>query len=207
MNRHFRVLIIAAALVLTLSCVTYAAEDVFVNDEAADNTVLTDNTNITEGVITDDTETLSGTIEALKGKPDNTDYYKTAARLYANNKDNGFKVFTDGSKIDFSKYDNILPVIEAGRTLIPIRAMSEAMGASVDYNSSERLVTITLDDKIIKLTLDFNIAKVNGEDKTLDVPAKSVGGRTMIPLRFVGEAFGKTVGYEFNGDVKVIYTY
>jgi hypothetical protein len=207
MNRIFRISAIVFALVLIFSCVAYAADDVFVNDEPSDNSVLNDNTDISQGITTAPAATLQETLDSIKAEPNNPDYYKTAAQLYANSSNTGFKVFTDGNPIDFSKYDNVLPVIDSGRTLIPIRALAEGLGATVDYNSSLRLITITLEDKVIKLTLDSNAADVNGTQKTLDVPAKSVSGRTMVPIRFVGEAFGKTVGYDASGEIKVISVY
>lgn len=82
------------------------------------------------------------------------------------------------------------PVIKDGRTLIPVRAVSEAFGADVTWDPLLRTVTITRGETEIVLEIDSIGAMVNGEESTLDVPPEIMGGRTVVPLRFVLEEMG-----------------
>ncbi|PKM55290.1 MAG: hypothetical protein CVV00_04595 [Firmicutes bacterium HGW-Firmicutes-5] len=88
------------------------------------------------------------------------------------------------------------PVIKEGRTLIPVRAITEAMGATVTWNSEEKLVTIVKDDKTIVFDLLNNITYVNDVEATIDVPAGVMNNRTMVPLRFIAENLGLTVVWD-----------
>jgi len=82
------------------------------------------------------------------------------------------------------------PVIKDGRTLIPVRAVSEAFGASVAWDPVSRTVTIVREETEIVLGIDSLEAMVNGEEEPLDVPPEIMGGRTVVPLRFVLEKMG-----------------
>jgi len=88
------------------------------------------------------------------------------------------------------------PVIKDGRTLIPVRAISEAMGATVEYNAEEKIVIITKDDKIITFNLAENKVYVGEDEAAIDVPAEVMNNRTMVPLRFIAENLGLTVEYD-----------
>lgn len=209
MNRLIRGFVAMVLGAMLISGAAYAAsgEEVFVNDDGLDASLLQEGTNIDPATVVlpaADENTLEGVIDALRGTPGNLPLYSKAAQLYSQNKFQGFKVFSKGMLIDFSKYDNVMPTIVDGRTLIPVRALAESLGAVVTYDESTREITIVLSGKTIQLRLDSAQATVNGVPNTLDVPAAAIGGRTMIPLRFVGEAFGKTVGWYPAGDVKVI---
>ncbi len=88
-----------------------------------------------------------------------------------------------------------VPYTENWRTMVPVRAVSENFGAEVSWNDLEQKVTIVSGDITVELIINSDIAKVNGEEKKLDTPAITVNGRTMVPLRFVGEALNKSVEY------------
>ncbi len=83
-----------------------------------------------------------------------------------------------------------------GRTLVPIRFLSEAFGCSIKWDTKEGKITITKGSFEIILLKDKNTALVNGVAKTLDVPPTIIAGRTLVPLRFIAEAFGATVNYD-----------
>ncbi len=107
----------------------------------------------------------------------------------------------NGEKIYFDQ----LPVIDNGRTLVPLRAIFETIGAAVDWNGETQTVTATKDDVTVSLIINNTTATKNGETITLDVPAKIVGGRTLVPVRFVADCFG--VNVDWNGEMqKVILT-
>ena len=86
--------------------------------------------------------------------------------------------------------------IQDGRTLVPFRAIFEALGADVQWNAETRVASGTKGDITIELPIDSTTARVNGTIQTLDVPATIVYGRTFVPLRFVGENFGCSVAWD-----------
>ncbi len=88
------------------------------------------------------------------------------------------------------------PVIVNGRTLIPARALFEAMGGTVSWDGSARAVTADVAGVNIKLRIDSTRAYINGTESTLDVPARIIKSRTMIPVRFVTEAAGCQVSWD-----------
>lgn len=92
---------------------------------------------------------------------------------------------------------DVAPFAENGRTLVPIRAVSEeGLGADVQWDGSTQRVTITKDGLEIVLTLGNEKVTVNGKDKFLDVPAKAVAGRTMVPVRFISEELNYNVEWD-----------
>lgn len=85
----------------------------------------------------------------------------------------------------------------AGRTLVPVRFVSEALGAEVGWNPESRQVPITYADKAIILTVDSAVVEVNGEKQTIDcAPAILPPGRTFVPLRFISETLEAEVVYD-----------
>lgn len=94
------------------------------------------------------------------------------------------------------------PVIVDGRTLVPARALFEAMGGTVSWNEASREVSVSVDDVNVKLKINSKKAYINGTEKTLDVPAKIIKNRTMIPVRFVSEAAGCQVSW--NGKNRIV---
>jgi len=87
------------------------------------------------------------------------------------------------------------PVIKSGRTLIPVKALSQAFGANVQWLPAEKKVIITKGDKEIVLTLDSNKIYVNGVEAKIDVPACSINGRTVVPMKFIVEQLGLKVNW------------
>jgi sugar lactone lactonase YvrE len=95
------------------------------------------------------------------------------------------------------------PIIKNSRTLVPIRAIVEALGGSVGWDGTTRKVTITLKDTVIELWIGKPQAKVNGTLKWIDdsnhkVMPEIISGRTMVPLRFVSEQLGAKIDWEPN---------
>lgn len=108
-------------------------------------------------------------------------------------------VYINGRKLLF----DVPPTRIEGRTLVPLRAIFEGLGAFVEYNNSTRTIIANKGSTKIQLTLDSPIAYVNGQTVYLEVPAMAVLGSTMVPLRFVGEAFDAKVKWE--GSQQAIY--
>jgi len=88
------------------------------------------------------------------------------------------------------------PVIEKGRTLVPLRAICESLGATVEWDGRTNTVTAIKDSTTVKLTIGKTIAYKNGVAVKLDVPARIINNRTMVPVRFVGEAMGADVAWD-----------
>ncbi len=107
-------------------------------------------------------------------------------------------VYLDNKKLSF----DVEPIIENSRTLVPLRAIFEAMGASVQWNEATRTVTAVKGSTTVVLPIGSTQPTVNGLEWPLDVPAKISQSRTLAPLRFVGEAFGGTV--DWNGTTRTI---
>jgi multiple sugar transport system substrate-binding protein len=86
-------------------------------------------------------------------------------------------------------------MITNGRTLVPLRFITEAMGAALGWEASTKTANIVLGDNKIALTIGQTVAKVNGYDVALDAPAAIVNGKTLVPLRFVAESMGATTAW------------
>jgi hypothetical protein len=96
------------------------------------------------------------------------------------------------------------PFIENGSTLIPIRAISEALQSEVKWDGTERKVNISKNGNEVILYIDKNIAYVNGQEKTLEVAPKIVDGSTFLPLRFISENLNANVEWQPQGQVIII---
>jgi hypothetical protein len=83
----------------------------------------------------------------------------------------------------------------SGRTMVPIRAIVEALGGSVTWKTASRSIMIQLGTTSIVLRIGAMSATVDGVAKPLTVPATILGGRTMVPVRFVAENLGCVVGW------------
>lgn len=89
-----------------------------------------------------------------------------------------------------------VPVIRNDRTLLPVRAVFEAMGGTVGWDSSSRVVTLTKDGKTLYLGIDNTLSwDSNGKYYTLDSAPIILNNRTMLPIRFVVEYFGGSVSW------------
>lgn len=110
-------------------------------------------------------------------------------------------VTLDGETLQFPTQD---PVIVDGRTLVPMRTIFEALGCSVDWKNDNGVQTVTAikDGTNISMTIDKQEYFVNGEKKELDVPAKNMNDKTMVPLRAISESLGCSV--EWNQDTKTV---
>jgi hypothetical protein len=97
----------------------------------------------------------------------------------------------NGSKISFEQ----APFIDNGTTMVPMRAIFEALGADVDWNNAAKTVTAVKGEIRISLTIDDNTAYINEKSVSLDSKPVIKSGTTMVPVRFVSEALGATVDW------------
>lgn len=102
------------------------------------------------------------------------------------------RVLVDGSSVPM----DTAPVNVEGRLLVPVRAIGEALGATVEWDAVNRTAILTLNGKVVKIQVDSQEALVNGTPVKLDVPARIINNRVLVPLRFVGESFGAQVVWD-----------
>ncbi|WP_135554627.1 stalk domain-containing protein [Paenibacillus cymbidii] len=88
------------------------------------------------------------------------------------------------------------PVIVDGTTMVPLRAIFEALGARIEWDTQTSTVIARKEFKQVTLTIGKTQAFIDSTEKTLDQPAMLVNGSTMVPLRFVSTAFGAEVGWD-----------
>lgn len=90
---------------------------------------------------------------------------------------------------------DVAPFLENNRTWVPVRFVSEALGAEVGWNQEKKQVTIRMEGKTLLLTIDSNVLITNGKSQTMDVAPFLRENRTWVPLRFVAENLGCTVSW------------
>ena len=88
------------------------------------------------------------------------------------------------------------PAIVDGRTLVPVRAIFEAIGATVDWDSAASTATGVRGDTTVIIQINNTTAYTNGEVRVLDVPAQLINNRTMVPAWFISEAMGCDVTWD-----------
>lgn len=97
---------------------------------------------------------------------------------------------------------SVTPIVDKGRTYVPLRVIAEGMGAKVGFNKSNGCIGIDKGDTSVSLILGACDAIVNGNKVILNTPAMLKNNVTYVPIRFVAEAFGCSVDYK-NGNVYI----
>lgn len=90
----------------------------------------------------------------------------------------------------------VKPVIKSGNTLVPVRFISEKLGARVDWDGSTETALISLNDKQVQLKTGSSKMLLGTKEVNLEVSAEVQNGRMLVPLRALAEAFGKKVFYD-----------
>ena len=111
----------------------------------------------------------------------------------------GTTVFAEPIKVVINSQPLVVPInpiIQEGRTLVPLRAIFEALNVTVEWDQSTKTVTGTRDGRIIKLQIDNKLASINGISVELDVPGRIVEGNTLVPVRFIAESLGANVKWD-----------
>lgn len=88
------------------------------------------------------------------------------------------------------------PLIINGRTVVPIRTVTETFGGTADWDEKENAVTLKLDGDTVKLKAGSTQAQYNNKNYTLDTAPVTVDGRTMLPIRFIAESFNFGVAWD-----------
>ena len=88
------------------------------------------------------------------------------------------------------------PIIKNGRTLVPVRFISEALGAEISWDPVFQIIDIVLGNDTIRLQIGKNFASVNNKKIVIDTAPIIDHGRTMVPVRFISEALGAEVVWD-----------
>lgn len=104
------------------------------------------------------------------------------------------KVYLNGLAVYFP--DTKPYINSVGRTMVPMRAVFEKMGAKVDWIDKEKAAVYKLGDKEVKIRIGEKRALVNGKYVNIDSAAELKNARTLVPLRFISETLGATVKWD-----------
>ena len=125
-----------------------------------------------------------GTAVGLVKKPENTEELKSGKLI---------RVFVDGKQLDFTDTD---PIIENSRTLVPMRAIFESLGAEVTWDEKNHIVSGTKEGTTVSLKIGEGKGYINGLAVNLEVPAKLQNARTLVPVRYIAESFNAEVTWD-----------
>ncbi|MDK2784971.1 MAG: N-acetylmuramoyl-L-alanine amidase [Bacillota bacterium] len=114
------------------------------------------------------------------------------ANLPAQAEAGGVKLIINGTPV----VPDVPPIFKNNRTLVPLRVISEGLGAQVGWNASTRTVTVRAPGHKISLVIGRSVATLDGKNIKLDAPAIIVKNRTFVPLRFISEALGAEVNWD-----------
>ncbi len=114
--------------------------------------------------------------------------------------DDVIKVAVDGKYIDF----DVNPQIINGRTMVPIRAIFEEMGATVIWKDSTKSAICSKEEIIIKMTVGSKDMYINEQEIKMDVAPVEIGGRILVPARYVADALGADVQWSQVNNTVVI---
>ncbi len=102
------------------------------------------------------------------------------------------RVLLDGAAIEFDQ----TPVIISDRTMVPVRAIYEALGADVEWDAATRTASGMKNGIKVSFTIDTPTVSINYNEKTIDAPAVIVSDRTLVPVRALAEGFGVKVDWD-----------
>lgn len=111
----------------------------------------------------------------------------------------GFALYHKGAGVSFDAEPYIT---DTGFTMVPVRGVAYLLNADITWDGDTQTVTVKQGEHEILLTIGSMTALVDGAEVPLGTPAAIVGGRTMLPLRFLTETLGGTVRWE-NGAVYI----
>ncbi|WP_232698130.1 family 10 glycosylhydrolase [Brevibacillus daliensis] len=108
--------------------------------------------------------------------------------------DQGISIFLDGQQVHTDVAPFIIPNVNV--TMVPLRIISESLGAEVNWDQSRETATIRTTETTLQMTVNEKKAFVNGNSVALDAAAQNKQGRVMVPLRFVSEQLGLQVNWD-----------
>lgn len=139
---------------------------------------------------------------------------KTGAEIY---KPGSFKHFimlklespnmsVDGINQEVDPGRGTTPLVIAGRTMVPIRAVVEAMGGTAEWDGNTKKITLKARGNTVEMWLGEKDIKVNGVSKKMDVATATKNNRTFVPVRFAAENLDCKVDW-INSTKEVVIVY
>ncbi|MBO5742774.1 MAG: DUF4962 domain-containing protein, partial [Clostridia bacterium] len=123
-------------------------------------------------------------------------YMKNTVALFAGEN----KIAIDGEVSYLDSHDrSISTKLINGRTMVPVRFVSEALEATVEWLEASEKVLIKSNGKTVEFNLNSSVMLVDGEEVTLDAPPQMIDNRVYVPLRALAESLGKKVSYDKSG--------
>ena len=144
------------------------------------------------------------TFEGCESLTDIYAFTGTQAQEFALN--NGMN-FTQIAKVEVNGEEvrtDVPPIVRNNRVLMPMRAIFESLGATVEWNGETQTITAKTDAKNIVLPLNSNTMTVNNEVKTLDVGTEVIMERTLVPVRAISESIGADVKWDAERQTVVV---
>lgn len=105
---------------------------------------------------------------------------------------NHITIWLDGRELEM----DVAPEVKNERTMVPIRAVAEALGADVSWDQDTQQIGLKRAGAAVTMTLNSTTATVDGAPMEMDVAPYATGGRTLIPARYVAEFFGQKVDWD-----------
>ncbi len=128
----------------------------------------------------------------------NSSVIKAGSSLIIGQNDNAVKITVNNQPVNSSA-----GFIQDGRTLVPIRFVSEMLGAEVDWLPTEQCAVVIFNQKAFLFKSNSKNVYINGAYKSIDVPAKNINGRIYVPLRFIAE--NHNISVEWDGTSKTVH--
>lgn len=138
--------------------------------------------------------------EVIKADFKNPDHYKKLGKLNKKLGKTGIGVYINGEQTAFQ----VAPYQKKNTTLVPFRAISQALKAEVIWNQTTKTVTVKKGGVTVKLTVGSTTAYINDKPVTLQAAAEVKGNTTMVPLRLISEALKTEVKWEAESQTVII---
>ncbi len=155
----------------------------------------------------------------VNAEDDNMDYYTAVASLVNRNQSENLvgsinltigdpNMIIDGREEEIDYGRGTTPIIKNDRTLLPVRAVVEALGGDIYYNDYDESVTINTDETTIQMVINYPQMVVNGVSQSIDVAPILENDRTFLPVRAVTENLNCDVEWdEESQTVSIFNTY
>ncbi len=187
-----KLLAVILALTMTLSYTAFAEEDLYEEeyfDESYEEPVYEETV--------EDTSSEESIEEAYEPEYEGENY-KPDISVPDNTKNDKIKVYVNNKRILFDTD----PMLVNSRTMVPVRAIFEALGAKVMWDNNTQTAIGIMGDTTVKIAIGQSYLTKNGEVINLDSPAFLTSGRTYVPARAIAESFNCTV--EWDNDTRTV---
>jgi hypothetical protein len=112
----------------------------------------------------------------------------------------------NGKKQEIDPGRGTTPIVVSSRSMVPIRAIVEAMGGTVNWDNSSQQITLTANGSTVNMWVGKNEITVNGVKREIDVAPVIKNERTYVPIRFSAENLNAKVDW-INSTREAVITY